>query len=615
MARRVGDAADGVSSAPAMTLLERAGHLKALGDALAAVTAGHGGRLVLVGGEAGAGKTTLVRRFCTEQAGSTRILWGACDALFTPRALGPLMSIAEATAGTLAELVREGARPHEVVTALLDDLAGARPSVVVLEDVHWADQATLDVLRLLGRRVATTRALLVATYRDDELGRSHPLRLVLGELPTDLPVQRLHLAPLSRDAVAALAADRHADLDVDVLYDRTGGNAFFVTEALTTGDNEVPSTVRDAVLARAARLDPAATRVLEAAAVVPAETELWLLERMAGAADLASLGECVSSGMLVPTTGGVAFRHELGRLAIEESLPPDRRLRLHREALRALAEPAVGRADPARLAHHAEAANDASAVREHAPAAAARAAALGAHREAAAHYARALRFAGGQPPEAVADLHERRAHECYLVGRFEDAIEAQQRALESLRSTNDHPRAGAALSRLARYRFYHGEVPQAIRQVRDAVAVLETFPPGVELAWAYSSVAMFAEDLDTVEAFGGRAAELAERFGDPEILSHALTNVGFNELLHGIAEGREKLDRSLEIALTSGSDEAVARAHSLLVMALVRTRAHEAAAQLLPAALEFSTERDLASHRELLLSQAGVDGARSWPVG
>ncbi|HEX6255955.1 MAG TPA: EamA family transporter [Euzebyales bacterium] len=600
-----GEAAGGIS-APAGRLLERGPQLAALGNAVAAVTAGDGGQLVLIGGEAGAGKSALTRHFCAGQVRATRILWGACDPLFTPRALGPLLPIAETTAGALAELVTRGARPYEVVSALVEELDGVRPTVLVIEDVHWADQATLDVVRLLARRVATTRALVVVTYRDDELGRWHPLRLVLGEIATGPAVRRLHLAPLSRDAVAELAADRPGHLDVDVLHHHTGGNPFFVTEALATDTSGVPATVRDAVLARAARLEPAARQVLDAVAVVPAEAELWLVERMVDRDDIAPLDDCVSSGILVATAGGVAFRHELGRLAVEESLLPDQRRRLHRAALRALAEPTAGRPDPARLAHHAEAAHDASAVLAHAPVAAARAAAVGAHREAAAHHARALRFADGQPAEVVADLHERRAHECYLIGQFEDAIAAQEGALASLQAMDDPRREGEARSRLARYRFYRGDVPRARQQVRAAVALLEQLPPSPELAWAYSSVAMIAEDLGTVEDYGRRAAELAARFDALEVRSHALTNVGFHELLHGRADGRGMLDRALEIAVASRSDEAVVRVYSLLLMALVRMRAYDAAAQVLPDALEFSTERDLASHRVIHLSHAAM---------
>ena len=167
-----------------LDLLERSVQLTVLADALAAVTVAEQGRLVLVRGEAGVGKTTVVRRFCEQLRPSARILWGACEALFTPRPLGPFADVAEATGGELERLVEHGGRPHEVLAALTQEVSQATPTVLVLEDLHWADEATLDVLRLLGRRVDRFGALAVATYRDDELDNHHPLRIVLGELAT-----------------------------------------------------------------------------------------------------------------------------------------------------------------------------------------------------------------------------------------------------------------------------------------------------------------------------------------------------------------------------------------------------------------------------------------------
>jgi predicted ATPase len=363
---------------------------------------------VLVGGEAGVGKTALLRRFCEECREPARILWGACDPLFTPRPLGPLLAVAEGAGGELEKVVASGVMPHEVVAALVRELRAQAPTVFVLEDLHWADEATLDVLRLLARRVETVPALIVASYRDDELDRSHPLRIVLGELATSQTVGRLKLSALSPSAVAQLA-DAQA-VDADELYRKTAGNAFFVVEVLAARAEEIPDTVRDAIFARAARLSAPAKRLLEAVAVVPPQAELWLLEGIAGES-IDALDECLMSGMLTSVTAGVAFRHELARLAIEESVPLNRRLDLHHKALTALADPPGTTPDLARLSHHAEAAGDVDAVLRFAPAAAARAASLGAHREAAAQYARALRFGERLPLAERAELLERRSRE------------------------------------------------------------------------------------------------------------------------------------------------------------------------------------------------------------
>src|SRR5439155_4500983 len=214
----------------------------------------------------------------------------------------------------MQELVVRGARPHEIVGALLRELGRRPPAVLVLEDVHWADEATLDVLRLLGRRIQGVRALILASYRDDELDRAHPLRIVIGELATGRAVGRLELDPLSAPALAKLAKPH--GVDVEDLYRKTNGNPFFVNEVLATGGEQIPNTVRDAVLARAGRLSTAATRLIEAAAIVPKQAAVWLLEALAGDA-VDRLEECLASGMLVPTAEGATFRHELARLTIE----------------------------------------------------------------------------------------------------------------------------------------------------------------------------------------------------------------------------------------------------------------------------------------------------------
>src|SRR6516164_3111557 len=194
----------GVGAARGGGLLERSGQLRALGGALAAVASGGQGRIVLVAGEAGIGKTALLRRFCADVDGSARVLWAGCDPLFTPRPLGPVMELAGVLGGEVAARAADGARPYDVAAALLRELE-AGPSVMVLEDVHWADEATLDVIRVVGRRMEQVPALLVLSYRDDELDRSHPLRIVLADLPGSDRVTRLALSGLSPQAVAELA--------------------------------------------------------------------------------------------------------------------------------------------------------------------------------------------------------------------------------------------------------------------------------------------------------------------------------------------------------------------------------------------------------------------------
>ena len=396
------------------------------------------------------------------------------------------------------------------------ELRTRAPAILVVEDVHWADEATLDVLRLLGGRVESVPALVLVSYRDDELDRAHPLRLLLGELRQGQMIARMRVPTLSPAAVAELAAPHGIDA-VD-LYRKTAGNAFFVTEALAAGDAEIPANVRDAVLARAARLAPAARMLLEAVAVVPPQAEVWLLAGMAGDV-LDQLDACLDSGMLMAQPGAVAFRHELARLTIDESITPVRRAALHRSALRALAAPSAGAPDLARLAHHAEAAGDTEAVLQFAPAAAERARRLlGAHREAAAQYARALLFAHSLPSAARASLLMRQAYECFLTDQVELSITAGKAAVQGFHEAGDRLREGDAMRQLShhlRCTGLPGGAAESDAIGRCSVALLEhpSLPAGRELAMAYSNVAVLCLNADDAQGTGQRPPRAPARPG------------------------------------------------------------------------------------------------------
>ena len=575
-------------------LLERSAERDALDEHARAVRADGHGRLVLISGEAGIGKTSLLRAFVAAH-GDTRLLAGACDALYTPRPLGPLLDIAEEAGGDLAAAAGEGTTPSRIVGALARELRGGPPTVVVLEDIHWADGATLDVLRLLARRLEAVPALVIATYRDDELDRGHPLRIMLGELPHGA-AQRMALGPLSADAVATLAAQAGA-VDHGELHRASAGNPFYVTEVLAAENGELPATVRDAVLARAGRLDDRARALLDAVAIVPHKAELWLLEALADG-DLGALDACLASGMLRPTRAAVAFRHEIARVALEDALAPHTRMALHAKALAALASPPSGRPDRARLAHHAEAADDREAVLAHAPAAGERAAALGSHREAAAQFARALRHAEALEPVRRAALLERVSYEYYLINCIADATAARRAALAAHIAAGDRARQGDAHRWLSRLAWYAGDNATAEDEARLAIDLLEALSPGPELAMAYSNMAqlrMLASDRHGATHWGERAIALAERLDETEILVHALNNVGSAEMVRGLEEGTAKLERSLRLALDAGLEEHVARAFTNLASIAVDARDYARADAYLADGIVYCAERDLDS--------------------
>ncbi|MGH7106861.1 MAG: ATP-binding protein [Acetobacteraceae bacterium] len=474
------------------------------------------GCIALISGEAGIGKTALLQEFAQRQS-DVRVLWGACDALFTPRPLAPLHDIARQTRGQLATVLGSGVRPELIFTAALDEFEQME-ALIVIEDVHWADGATLDLLKYLGRRVHRTHSMLAVTYRDDEFGPQHPLRLVIGDLP-HASTHRISLAPLSEIAVTQLA--KGAGRTATGLHSVTGGNPFFVTEVLASAGDTVPATVRDAVLARAARLSPAARQIAELVCVVPGKAEPWLLEPIADPAEAVIEG-CLGVGMLRHGDSSLGFRHELARRALEGTVSERRRQQLHAKILKVLA--ARSDVPAARLVHHADGARDSLQVLRYAPLAAAQAASVGSHREAAAHYQAALRYAHDLEATERARLLEGLSYEYYLTGDNERAFEARRSALEIWRAQSLPLKEGDALAWLSRLFWFMGNNAQADDYCSKAIATLAPLPPSPELARAYcnrADLAMEAHEVETAVESALRAIELAERLDNTEILCDA----------------------------------------------------------------------------------------------
>ena len=432
-----------VTDARAVRLLERDAQLAGLGAFWADALEGHG-RLVFLGGEGGSGKTSVGFEFAKRAAGRGRFLVGSCDTGATPRALGPLLDVADAL-GVWAALtdpdVRRALLFPQVRAAL-----GRTPTVLLLEDVHWADEATLDLIRYLGRRLDGQPVLVVATFRDDEVTSTHPLAAVMGDLATASGVRRMQLPLLTAAAVAELARDAGRDVDVAALHRSTDGNPFFVTEILAARIEAIPATVRDAVAARAGRLTVAARRALDTAAVVGALAEIAVVLGVSGQSPEA-LDECVRSGVLLDRGTSVAFRHELARQAILDCLPPAHRADLHRQVLAWFTN--ARSTDHRRLAQHAVGCADARAVVLHSPQAAELAARLGSHREAAEHLRTALRHGSALDPSARADLLERLSYECYLTSQHDESLELRLAAVAVHEAAGD---GAGATGRVRRHR-------------------------------------------------------------------------------------------------------------------------------------------------------------------
>ena len=499
----------------------------------------------------------------------------------------------------IPELIQTSAPQYELFRSVLAELRTTSPSVVVIEDAHWADEATLDLLRYLGRRIADVPALVIVTFRDDETGPDHPLRRVAGELASHAAVRRMALRPLSQGAVAQLAIG--SNLDAVELFHLTDGNPFFVTEVISVGEPGLPETVRDAVLARVAQLSPQAHKVLDASAVIGSPIESWLLEELGFAAD--PISETTACGMLFASGSTLAFRHELARQAVLDAITPFARRELHRWVLAALrTRPSV---DAARLAHHAEEADDRDAVIEYAVAAANQAAAASAHRQAAAQYDRALRFASGQPAEFQAELLKQKAHECFVTGQTLEALESANREISILRTLGDPRKLGDALARESRALWNLGRNQESKESLQAAIDLLETLPPGRELAGAYSyrsGLFMLSWHGEDSIYWGERALAIAEPLHETEVIIRTLNNVGAARTTFDAERGEAELRRSLALSIEYGFEVHAARAYSNLGSSLCFRYEFSDALSVVQEGITYSAEHGMDDAWSYLLS-------------
>jgi len=531
--------------APAGDLIEREAALAEL-DALLADALGGRGRVALVHGAAGIGKTTLIERFVATAGGWTSAVVGRCDGVSTPRPFGPLYDVADVLEpAAAASLGVPGRTGHDIAPMVLRSLGG-RVRILVIEDLHWADDGTLDVLEFIGRRIERVSALVVLTYRDTEGSRPR-LRSLLGDLATVRAVRHVALAPLTLGGVERLVAG--TSRDPAELHRLTGGNPFFLHAVLTAAEERtIPLTVRDAIRARTAGLGTVARDALEVAAVIGTRMEPWLLAAASGESAV-GVDECVAVGLLHRADEAIAFEHELTRLTVLDEVPVIRGIALHRRILDTLLR--AGADDLARLAYHAEGAADARAVLEHASAAGRHALAVGSIVEAVAQLRRALQFAGGTADDVRAAMLEDLAYALDLTEQIAQANEAWQTAIQLRRRSGDLTRAGDDLRRLSRLSWFSGRSDQAWTLGREAVALLEPLGPSAPLAMAYSNIGqlhMIAQEADAAIAWSGRALELGRQIGDPDAMSHALNNIGSAMLMVGRVDGRERLLESLRIA-------------------------------------------------------------------
>jgi ATP/maltotriose-dependent transcriptional regulator MalT len=534
-------------------LLERDEQVRTVVDRFAGIDAG--GHLVLVSGEAGAGKSALVQELVEHHLGGADVLIGRCDDLFAPRPLGPLADIVRGRSGPLAAALAAEDQASVFDAFLAELSAPPHPTVVVLEDLQWADEATLDLLRFVARRLDSLPCMVLATHRDD-LAHDHPLRRAIGSL-VGARVTRVQLAPLSVDAVRVLVGDRL--IDPVSLHASTGGNPFFLVETLDAAPGTLPASVRDVVLTRTVPLSGAARDALDAAAVLGRQVGADLIQ-VVGDCDSAAVDECIRAGLLVDDGGHQAFRHDLSRQAVDESMTPLRRRQLHARALASLGD----EGDVVQRAHHAIGAGDHDAVVALAWQAADQCVALGAWRQAATLYGQALEHAGAMADEDRLRLLRARATTCLRVEMVHDAIEAGEEVTVLLAATGDDVAIGEWESWMSGALRGVGRPADAWAAAERAVARLDALGDSPALARALAQLSghqlvsgRFTESLDT----GKRGFELAERLGLEDTALSCLDSYGTALSCIGDVDGAVRaLQEALDRGKRAGIPDEAARA-------------------------------------------------------
>jgi DNA-binding CsgD family transcriptional regulator/tetratricopeptide (TPR) repeat protein len=518
-------------------LLERSGELDALARLVDHIDAS-GGKVVLIRGEAGIGKSALVEAFARSRGARAHLHRGACDDLFSPQPLGPFRDMARAEP-TLREPLAEGNRPR-LLQLVLDLLSRRdRSTVMIIEDTQWADGATLDAIRYVGRRISSLNGVLLLTYRDGDVDYEHPLRGVIGDIPAQSTV-RIQLGGLALAAVAELLRD--TDLDPAAVLASTRGNPFLVREIASAAEEGVPASLHDSVMARVRKLSVGSQGMLKLLSVIPEPIGRADAVDIAGVEDRL-LDEAERRGLLETGSGTVSFRHELSRQTVEATLTTGERLASHRAVLEALPEEPYA----SLLIHCAVEAGDVGRLLDLAPRSARYAAATGSHIQAVREYRQVGPHLDRLGADELGPLLDDWAREEYLVDRIPEAIRLNRLARDHYRRRGDRGAESRALTWAAQWHELAGQHRLAETLAREALEVLGPGPDGADLARALEANAYLhamagdvPEALDLVE----RTLQAGGPDIDAVVLIRSLNHRGVAGNIGAYPGGRADLDEA-----------------------------------------------------------------------
>jgi DNA-binding CsgD family transcriptional regulator/tetratricopeptide (TPR) repeat protein len=579
-----------------MDLIERDDFLASLHNGFRKAAAAEGHCFFIIG-EAGIGKTSLVKTFLKEIEDDSIEYIGACDSLFTPRPLAPLYDLALQINEDWVDKIHSISSRAELFTKFVQVLTHKqRPVVVVFEDIHWADEATLDFIKFFARRISRTKCLFVLTARDDEINQQHSLRNVLADLSPDT-FTRIELPPLSKEAVQKLADEK--GYDGEDVYSITSGNPFYVNEILASYSAGVPHNIKDSVLSVYNNLEDDAKNLWQQLSVIPEGLEVERLNKIAHSWHEA-IGNCIAIRILIIKNNKIRFKHELYRRTIEGSLSPFRRISLNKNLLDLFLECFQERGEIEKIVHYAKNANENELVVKYAPLAAQQAASVGSHIEASRLFLTAIEYSEGTDDCELVKFYEKYAYECYLTNQIREAITYQGKALKIWKGKNQIEQIGNSERFLSRLWWFEGNHQQSESFGQKAVEVLDNQPSSKAKAMAYSNMAhlkMLSDATDDCIYWAKKAIEIASQIGDEETLVHAKTSIGATMMLNPSTseKGLAFLQESLEVSLKNSYHEHAGRAYAALSSISVTTNNYELARKTLEEGINYCEERDLNS--------------------
>ena len=585
-----------------MELIEREGLLAFLQTQFTNVAEGEG-HCIFINGEAGIGKTALVKAFCKQQD-NCKIYQGACDALFTPRPLAPLYDIAWQIRSDFWQESGGIAERAALFSRFFHELSDQKETcLIVFEDIHWADEATLDFIKFLARRIAQLRCLFILTYRDDEVNSPYPLRNVLSQLPPD-SFTRLSITPLSRQAVEKMAAEKgYSGEDV---YSISGGNPFYVNEILASYSPGIPENIKDSILSVYDRQEEGTKNAWQICSVIPGGMEINRFAKIKSLWDQ-EMDHCFALNIIIIKNDKVVFKHELYRRTIEGSLSPFKRIALNKKVLELFLNSFEEEGEIERIVHYAKNANENKLVVKYAPIAARQAACVGAHIEASKLFLMAIEYAEGNDEDQLVKFYEAYAYECYLTNQVKEAIIYTGKLLHILKGKTDIEKTGNCLRFLSRLWWLDGNRKNAESFAEQAVDLLLNQASSPAKAMAFSNMSQLKMLFDRPSeciVWGEKAIAIARELNDEEALSHALNNVGSVQMPLQLSKqkGIDLLQESLAIALKNSFHEHAARAYSNLGSNGVKMKDYAFAKRILDKGIQYCEERDLDSWRLNMLS-------------